>query len=119
VIEDNSDMRMFLRRVLVKQGYFFLEAANARQGIAVARQERPDLILMDLSLPEMDGLEATRLLKADEQLRQIPILAVTAHAHPADEARAIQAGCDGYLSKPYRLQDFLAVVEALVTGGYD
>ena len=116
VIEDNSDMRMFLQRVLVRQGYYFLEAADALQGLDVARQEHPDLILMDLSLPEMDGLEATRRLKADEQLGQIPILAVTAHARPADEQRALEAGCDGYLSKPYRLEDFLAVVKSLVTG---
>ena len=119
VIEDNRDMRMFLRRVLARQGYQFLEAADARQGLAVARREHPDLILMDLSLPEMDGLEATRRLKSDAQLGRIPVLAVTAHARPADEQQAIEAGCDGYLSKPYRLQDFLALVRSLLTGGGD
>ena len=111
VVEDNGDMREFLARVLSMQGYDFLEAADGEEGLHVARTQNPSLILMDISLPALDGFEATRQLKQDPAMRHIPIIAVTAHARPADEQRALDAGCDGYLSKPYSLRDFLAVVE--------
>ena len=111
VVEDNSDMREFLARVLSMQGYEFLEASDGEEGLQVARTQHPDLILMDISLPAIDGFEATRQLKQDPAMRHIPIVAVTAHARPADEQRALDAGCDGYLSKPYSLRDFLSVVE--------
>ena len=111
VVEDNGDMREFLARVLSMQGYDFLEAADGEEGLYVARTQNPSLILMDISLPALDGFEATRQLKQDPAMRHIPIIAVTAHARPADEQRALDAGCDGYLSKPYSLRDFLAVVE--------
>lgn len=111
VVEDNSDMREFLARVLSMQGYDFLEAADGEEGLHMARTQSPSLILMDISLPALDGFEATRLLKQDPAMRHIPIIAVTAHARPADEQRALDAGCDGYLSKPYSLRDFLTMVE--------
>lgn len=111
VVEDNGDMREFLARVLSMQGYDFLEAADGEEGLRIARTDRPDLILMDISLPSLDGFEATRRLKQDPELRHIPVVAVTAHARPADEQRALDAGCDGYLSKPYTLRNFLEVVE--------
>ena len=111
VVEDNSDMREFLARVLSMQGYEFLEAADGEEGLKVARTRQPNLILMDISLPVLDGFEATRRIKQDPDLQHIPVIAVTAHARPADEQRALDAGCDGYLSKPYSLRDFLTVVE--------
>ena len=111
VVEDNGDMREFLARVLSMQGYEFLEAADGEEGLQVARTRQPNLILMDISLPVLDGFEATRRIKQDPALQHIPVIAVTAHARPADEQRALDAGCDGYLSKPYSLRDFLAVVE--------
>ena len=116
VVEDNGDMREFLARVLSMQGYDFLEAADGEEGLHVARTQNPSLILMDISLPALDGFEATRQLKQDPAMRHIPIIAVTAHARPADEQRALDAGCDGYLSKPYSLRDFLAVVEKNLAG---
>lgn len=114
VVEDNSDMREFLARVLSRQGYEFLEAADGEVGLHVARTQRPDLILMDISLPALDGFEATRQIKQDPAMAHIPIIAVTAHARPADEQRALEAGCDGYLSKPYSLREFLGVVAQIL-----
>lgn len=111
IVEDNSDMRDFLRRVLARHGYAHLEAADGVEGIEIARRDHPDLILMDMSLPELDGFEATRRLKADETTQHVPIIAVTAHARPVDERRALEAGCDAYLSKPYSLREFLNVVQ--------
>lgn len=111
VVEDNGDMREFLARVLSMRGYEFLEAADGEEGLQVARTQLPNLILMDISLPALDGFEATRRIKQDPAMRHIPVVAVTAHARPADEQRALDAGCNGYLSKPYSLRDFLAVVE--------
>lgn len=111
VVEDNGDMRDFLARVLLMQGYEFLEASDGAEGLHVARTQHPNLILMDISLPVLDGFEATRQLKQDPAMRHIPVIAVTAHARPADEQRALDAGCDGYISKPYSLRDFLTVVE--------
>lgn len=111
IVEDNSDMRDFLRRVLARHGYAHLEAADGIEGMEIARRDHPDLILMDMSLPELDGFEATRRLKADETTQHVPIIAVTAHARPVDERRALEAGCDAYLSKPYSLREFLNVVQ--------
>ncbi len=111
IVEDNGDMRDFLRRVLARHGYAHLEAADGIEGMEIAQRDHPDLILMDMSLPELDGFEATRRLKANPNVRHIPIVAVTAHARPADEKRAIEAGCDAYLSKPYSLREFLDAVQ--------
>jgi len=111
IVEDNGDMRDFLRRVLARHGYAHLEAADGIEGMEIAQRDHPDLILMDMSLPELDGFEATRRLKANPNVQHIPIVAVTAHARPADEKRALEAGCDAYLSKPYSLREFLDAVQ--------
>ena len=111
IVEDNSDMRDFLRRVLARHGYAHLEAADGSEGMEIAQQDHPDLILMDMSLPELDGFEATRRLKANKETQHVPIIAVTAHARPSDEKRALEAGCDAYLSKPYSLREFLDIVQ--------
>lgn len=111
VIEDNDDMREFLRRILERQGYGFLEAGDGIDGVEIAQRERPHLILMDLSLPHIDGYEATRNLKSNPELAGIPVLAVTAHARSADEKRAMEVGCDAYLVKPYSIRELLDLVQ--------
>lgn len=110
VVEDSADLRDFLRKILVYRGYRFLGAADGIEGINIAKQEHPDLILMDLSLPHLDGLEATRRIKAEASLEHVPVVAVTAHARASDEARAREAGCIDYISKPYALGDLMQLV---------
>ncbi|HEX4823286.1 MAG TPA: ATP-binding protein [Candidatus Polarisedimenticolaceae bacterium] len=106
VVEDNPVNRKLARNVLRARGYRVLEADTGEEGIELARRERPHLILMDLQLPGLDGMEATRRLKADPQTREIPVVALSAHAQDADEARAREAGCAGYIAKPIRLSRF-------------
>jgi two-component system cell cycle response regulator DivK len=101
-IEDNRDNRMLVRRILMASDYDFMvqEADNARTGIEMARQSPPDLILMDMSMPEMDGLTATRMLRGIDHLRDIPIVALTANAMEGDREKSLEAGCTGYIRKP-------------------
>ena len=99
VVEDVEFNRDLIVQLLEEE-YEILTATDGAEGIDVARRERPDLILMDLSLPVMDGWEATRQIKADKEIRNIPIIALSAHAMTGDEERARQSGCDDYLSKP-------------------
>lgn len=112
IVEDNpANMRLALF-LLESRGHTILSATSAEAGLTLAREERPDLILMDIQLPEMDGLEATMLLKEDPATRLIPVLALTALAMIGDEARIRAAGCDGYIGKPMRYKEFLAAVAA-------
>ncbi len=101
-IEDNADNRLLVKRVLLASDYEFevLEAENAAKGIELARSVLPDLILMDISMPDMDGLTATRHLKAMPEMASIPIVALTANAMEKDEVQARTAGCDGFIRKP-------------------
>ncbi len=101
-IEDNRDNRMLVRRILMASDYDFqvVEADNARTGIEMAQQSPPDLILMDMSMPEMDGLTATRMLRGIDHLRDIPIVALTANAMEGDREKSLEAGCSGYIRKP-------------------
>ncbi len=101
-IEDNRDNRLLVRRVLMASDYDFvvIEADSATRGIEIAQTEIPDLILMDLSMPEMDGLTATQRIRAIPTLANVPIVALTANAMQGDKERSLQAGCDGYISKP-------------------
>lgn len=115
VIEDNSDMREFLRRVLERHNYGFLEARDGAEGFEIALREEPELILLDLSLPNVDGYEVLRQLKASTGLRGTPVLAVTAHARAADEQRALEAGFDAYLTKPYSIRDLLDLVQRFLS----
>ena len=110
VAEDDADSRRILVRVLTSEGYETLEAADGRTTVEIARREHPDLVVMDLAMPGMDGWEASRRLKADPQTADIPIVALTAFAMRGDEERAREAGCDGYLSKPCRPQTIREVV---------
>ena len=101
-IEDNRDNRMLVRRILMASDYDFqvVEADNARTGIEIATQSPPDIILMDMSMPEMDGLTATRMLRGIDHLRDIPIVALTANAMEGDREKSLEAGCTGYIRKP-------------------
>nr|WP_249931268.1 response regulator [Ramlibacter sp. 2FC] len=98
--------------VLESEGHALLQAGRAGEAIAIARREHPDIILMDIGLPDMDGMEATRILKADPGTKDIPIIALTAYAMKGDKERILDAGCDGYIEKPIRYKNFLAAVDA-------
>jgi two-component system cell cycle response regulator DivK len=110
IIEDNRANMTLATFLLESAGHKVLSATDAEAGLALARAELPDLILMDIQLPGMDGLEATTLLKQDVATRTIPVIALTALAMKGDEARILAAGCDGYIAKPIRYQEFLAAV---------
>jgi two-component system cell cycle response regulator DivK len=115
IVEDNR-ANMALAVFLVQSaGHIVLSAADAEAGLALARDKQPDLILMDMQLPGMDGLEAAAQLKRDPATRAIPIVALTALAMKGDEARIRAAGCDGYIAKPMRYQEFLAAIAAQLT----
>jgi two-component system cell cycle response regulator DivK len=114
IVEDNEMNRDMLSRRLERKGYQILIAVDGAMGIEVTRAHRPDLILMDMSLPVVDGWEATRQIKADEILKHIPIIALTAHAMANDREKALEAGCDEYDTKPIDLPRLLAKIEALL-----
>jgi two-component system cell cycle response regulator DivK len=105
-IEDNFENRLLVRRILDAEGYQVLEAENAEQGLAMARGSIPDLIMIDINMPEMDGLTLTSLMKADSELNQIPIVAITANVMRGDRERTLAAGCDGYIQKPIDIEVF-------------
>ena len=115
VVEDNEMNRDMLSRRLQRKEYEVLLALDGRQGIAMAQSESPDLILLDLSLPEIDGWEATRCLKADPATRHIPVIALTAHAMAWDREKAFEAGCDDYDTKPVDFQRLLGKIETLLS----
>jgi two-component system, cell cycle response regulator DivK len=114
VIEDNELNRDMLSRRLQRRGYEVIIAVDGQEGVALARAEVPDLILMDMSLPALDGWEATRQLKAAPGTKSIPIIALTAHAMAGDRDQALEAGCDDYDTKPIEMPRLLAKVEALL-----
>jgi CheY-like chemotaxis protein len=114
VVEDNEENWDMLSRRLQRRGYGVVRAADGQEAVEMAARERPDLILMDVSLPVMDGLEATRRIRARAETQTIPIIALTAHAMSGDRDRAVQAGCDDYHAKPVELPRLLAQMEALL-----
>jgi two-component system, cell cycle response regulator DivK len=114
VIEDNEANRDALSRHLKRRGFEVVMAIDGQQGIAMTRSEAPSLILMDMSLPVLDGWEATRQLKADPETNSIPVIALTAHAMAGDRARALEAGCDDYDTKPVEFPRLLAKIQALL-----
>lgn len=101
VIEDHEDNRRIVRDLLSSTGYDLVEAKTAGEGVTAAEAHRPDLILMDIQLPDFDGYEATRRIKANPELAAIPIIAVTSYALSGDDAKAFKAGCDAYVTKPF------------------
>ena len=116
LVEDNEMNRDMLSRRLEKRGYQVLIAVDGAQGVSVACSELPDLILMDMSLPVIDGWEATRQLKGRPDTKTIPIIALTAHAMAGDREKALEAGCDDYDTKPIQLPALLDKIEALLAG---
>jgi two-component system cell cycle response regulator DivK len=116
IVEDNPANMSLAVFLLESAGHTVVRAADAETGLAIARDELPDLILMDIQLPGMDGLEAAAILKRDAATRAIPVIALTALAMKGDEERILGAGCDGYIAKPMRYQDFLATVAAQLVG---
>ena len=110
IVEDNPANMTLATFLLESAGHTVLSATDAEAGLTLARDEQPDLILMDIQLPGMDGLEATALLKQDDATRAIPVIALTALAMKGDEERIRAAGCDGYIAKPLAYKDFLAVI---------
>ena len=114
VVEDNEMNRDMLSRRLVRKKYEVLVAVDGRESVEMARSEAPDLVLMDMSLPVMDGWEATRQLKASPETQVIPIIALTAHAMSGDREKAMEAGCDDYDTKPVELPRLLGKIEALL-----
>jgi two-component system cell cycle response regulator DivK len=115
IVEDNPTNMTLAVFLLQSVGHTVLSATDAEAGLTLARDEQPNLILMDIQLPGMDGLEATVLLKRDDATRAIPVIALTALAMKGDEERIRAAGCDGYIAKPMRYKDFLAAIEAQLT----
>ncbi len=111
LVEDNVDNRIIYRTILMHAGYTVLEAGDGEEALRIAREDHPNLILMDISIPVIDGWEATRRLKADEATASIPIVALTAHAMVTDRIKAQEAGCDGYLIKPIEPQRVAEEVE--------
>jgi CheY-like chemotaxis protein len=114
LVEDNEMNRDMLSRRLQRRGYEVLIAIDGQQGVTMAQSQSPDLILMDMSLPVLDGWEATRALKSSQRTKDLPIIALTAHAMSTDRERAIEAGCDDYDTKPIELTRLLAKMEALI-----
>jgi len=111
IVEDNMDTYELVHFILEKSGFETFLAVNGRDGVTAARKQKPDLILMDLSMPEMDGWTATGLIKRDMQTSSIPLIALTAHALPGDRQRAMDAGCDEYITKPMDLDDLVEAVD--------
>lgn len=105
-IEDNFDNRVLVRRILAAEGYEVLEAEDAESGLEIARREQPDLVMIDINLPNLDGLTLTSMMKADPDLGHIPVVAVTANVMKGDRERTLAAGCDGYIQKPIDIDEF-------------
>ena len=114
VVEDTEDNRHIIRDLLTSAGYEMIEAVTGAEGVEMARAELPDLILMDMQMPVLDGYEATRRIKADPALRHIPVIAVTSYALAGDEAKTRDAGCDAYVAKPFSPRQLLAKVRELL-----
>jgi two-component system, cell cycle response regulator DivK len=117
LVEDNEDNRTVYRTILEHFGYQVIEARNGEDGVNMAREQHPDLILMDISIPLIDGWEATRILKSEPGTSDIPIIALTAHALATDRAKANEVGCDGYLAKPCEPRRVVAEVERFIGAG--
>jgi two-component system, cell cycle response regulator DivK len=116
LVEDNEMNRDMLKRRLERKGYRVAVAVDGRQGLEMAASEAPDLILMDMSLPEIDGWEAARRLKSDPACARIPLIALTAHAMSGDREKALEAGCDDYDTKPVDLPRLLEKIQSLIGG---
>jgi two-component system, cell cycle response regulator DivK len=115
VVEDQEDNRQIIRDLLAATDYELTEAENGEEALVAVAKQRPDLILMDIQMPIMDGYEATRQIKADRALQSIPIIAITSYALSGDEQKAREAGCDDYVPKPYSPRQLLAKIQQYLT----
>ena len=115
IVEDEPKNMKLLRDLLQRFGYEILEASDGEQGVKSAGEKMPDLILMDIMMPKMDGLEATRIIKADIKTKHIPVIALTSYAMKGDREKAIEAGCDGYIAKPIDIKEVLKTIETYLT----
>ncbi len=114
VVDDNRDSRELVVKVLKSKGYQIVEAVDGEEALEKASSQRPDLILMDISIPKIDGHEVTRRLKAKEDFKEIPIIALTAHAMKGDREKAMSAGCNGYIPKPINVRELPGQIEAFL-----
>ncbi len=117
LVEDNEMNRDMLSRRLTRRGYAVVFAVDGQQGVDMAHSEKPDIILMDMSLPVLDGWEATRRVKSDDATRNTPVIGLTAHAMSGDREKAIEAGCDDYDTKPVELDRLIGKIERLLGAG--
>ncbi len=117
IVEDNEENRDSLKRRLERRGFEILVAVDGKAGVETAKAEKPDLVLMDMNMPELDGWEATRQIKAAPGLGGVPVIALTAHAMTGDRERALEAGCTDYHTKPIEFPQLLAQIEAILKGG--
>ena len=115
IVEDEPRNLKLLRDLLQRFGYEILEATDGEQGVKSAGEKMPDLILMDIMMPKMDGLEATRIIKADIKTKHIPVIALTSYAMKGDREKTIEAGCDGYIAKPIDIKEVLKTIETYLT----
>jgi len=116
IVDDNQDGRELVVKVLKARGYQTIEAVDGEEALEKAVAERPDLILMDRSLPKIDGYEVTRRLKGQEEFKDVPIVALTAHAMRGDREKALEAGCDGYISKPINVRELPELILSYLRG---
>ncbi len=116
IVEDNEENRDALSRRLQRRGFAIVTAADGQAGLAAAQAEKPDLILMDMNMPDLDGWEATRQLKAIESTRDVPVIALTAHAMAGDRERALEVGCTDYHTKPVDFPKLLSQIETILQG---
>jgi CheY-like chemotaxis protein len=117
LVEDNEMNRDMLSRRLIRRGFEVIFAVDGQQGVDLAKSERPDIILMDMSLPVIDGWEATRRVKSDDATKSVPVIGLTAHAMSGDREKAIEAGCDDYDTKPVELERLIGKIERLLGAG--
>lgn len=114
LVEDNEENRQFLSRRLQRRGYDVVIATDGQQGVDMARSEDPDLVLMDLNMPVLDGWQATGILRSDPETRELPIIGLTAHAMPGDREKALEAGCTDYHTKPLDFAQLMTQIEMLL-----
>lgn len=119
VVDDNRDSRELVVKVLKNKGYEMIEANDGEEALEKAVAERPDLILMDIAIPKIDGYEVTRRLKSKEEFKDIPIVALTAHAMRGDREKALEAGCEGYISKPINVRELPEQISSYLKGKWE
>ena len=119
VVDDNQDSRELVVKVLKNKGYEIIEAIDGEEAVEKAIAQKPDLILLDISIPKLNGYEVTRILKGKEDVKDIPVVALTAHAMKGDRLKALEAGCEGYITKPINVRELPAQVKSFIKGRWE